>query len=57
MKRKFTREVLTMSYGMYGLILLFALLGVSGAGLFMLLMRDPKDFYMEPDFPNIQYRL
>ena len=51
-----TREVRRMSYAMYGLLILGTLLGVSGAGLFLLLRRDPKDMYSEPDFPNILYR-
>ena len=45
-----------MSYAMYGLLILGFLVGMSGLGLFLLLRRDPKDMYVEPDFPKILHR-
>ena len=50
------REVQIMSYAMYGLLILGLLLGMSGVGLFLLFRQDPKDMYLEPDFPKVLYR-
>ncbi len=45
-----------MSYGVYGLLILGFLVGLSGIGLSVLLQRDLKDIYAAQDFPNILYR-
>ena len=50
------RGVQIMSYAMYGLLILGLLLGMSGVGLFLLFRQDPKDMYLEPDFPKVLYR-
>ncbi len=45
-----------MSYGVYGLLILGFLVGLSGMGLSALLQRDLEEIYAAQDCPNILYR-